>query len=84
MMPTILCDYCRFRRRGIPMKCDAYPDGVPNRFRYGEELHVDPTEGDHGIQFELAPDLPQPCHRIALRMVAAYREKQHQQASAED
>jgi hypothetical protein len=82
MMPTILCDYCRFRRPGIPMKCDAYPDGVPNRFRYGDELHVDAVDGDNGIQFELAPDLAEPCRRIALRMVARYREQQRKQASA--
>jgi hypothetical protein len=84
MRNVSLCDFCRFRRAGIPMTCEAFPDGVPDRFRFGHDVHIDPVEGDHGIQFELDPNLPEPCRRIAMRMVVAYREKQHQQASAED
>jgi hypothetical protein len=82
MRRVSLCDFCKFRRAGIPMTCEAYPDGVPDRFRFGHDVHVDSAEGDHGIQFELAADLPDSCRRIALRMVAAYREKQRRQASA--
>ena len=59
------------------MKCDAFPEGVPNQFRFGSDGHVDPVEGDHGIQFELAPDLPESSRRLALRLVEAHR-KWHQ------
>jgi hypothetical protein len=64
------------------MKCDAFPEGVPARFRFGEDGHVDPVEGDHGIQFELAADLPEPSRRVALRLVAAYRKRHLQQPSS--
>lgn len=32
--------------------CAAFPDGIPSRLRLGPELHFEPREGDHGIQFE--------------------------------
>jgi len=66
------------------MKCNAFPEGVPAPFRFGADGHVDPVQGDHGIQFEVAPDLPEPSRRLALRLVAAYREKHHQQTGAND
>jgi hypothetical protein len=32
--------------------CKAFPDGIPNVIAYGEDLHLEPFEGDNGIQFE--------------------------------
>lgn len=32
--------------------CDAFPDGIPSDIAYGDNAHLAPVEGDHGIQFE--------------------------------
>ena len=32
--------------------CMAFPDGIPADIAYGKNLHLEPIEGDHGIQFE--------------------------------
>jgi hypothetical protein len=34
--------------------CRAFPDGIPPAIAYGDDLHLKPVEGDHGIQFEEA------------------------------
>jgi hypothetical protein len=31
--------------------CDAYPDGIPTVFMYGDKVHTVPYPGDHGIRF---------------------------------
>jgi len=36
--------------------CAAYPTGIPDPIAYGDELHIEPYPGDHGIQY--APDSP--------------------------
>jgi hypothetical protein len=84
MKRSILCHYCRFRRPGIPMTCDAYPDGVPRRFRFGDEKHVKPAEGDHGIQFEMADDLPEPSRAVALMLVESVGETSGEQAPGKE
>ena len=32
--------------------CEAFPEGIPFEIAYGENLHLESVEGDHGIQFE--------------------------------
>lgn len=32
--------------------CAAFPDGIPKEIAYGNELHIQPYEGDNGIQYE--------------------------------
>lgn len=32
--------------------CAAFPEGIPDDIAYGENLHLDEVEGDHGITFE--------------------------------
>lgn len=32
--------------------CIAYPEGIPGEIAYGDELHITPHPGDHGIHFE--------------------------------
>jgi len=34
--------------------CDAFPGGIPDEIAYGEDLHLFPIKGDHGIVFEKA------------------------------
>ena len=33
--------------------CKAFPRGIPDNIAYGENLHLEPVEGDNGIQFEV-------------------------------
>jgi hypothetical protein len=58
------------------MKCDAFPDGVPDRFRFGDDMHVESVEGDHGIQFQLADGLPEASREIALDLVDTWKRAQ--------
>ena len=36
--------------------CDAFPNGIPQEIRDGTDLHTQPYDGDHGIQFEPVED----------------------------
>lgn len=35
--------------------CRAFPEGIPEDIAYGDNLHLEPVDGDHGIQFEQDP-----------------------------
>lgn len=37
--------------RGI-VTCKAFPDGIPDDIAYGDNLHLVPQKGDHGITYE--------------------------------
>jgi hypothetical protein len=32
--------------------CRAFPNGIPASIAYGDDRHLTPVEGDHGIQYE--------------------------------
>ena len=32
--------------------CTAFPDGIPDEISYGDNKHLSPYPGDHGIQYE--------------------------------
>jgi len=34
------------------LKCDAFPDGIPEGIVFGSIDHTQPTDGDNGIIFE--------------------------------
>ena len=34
--------------------CAAFPKGIPDEIAFGDDLHLEPVPGDHGIQFERA------------------------------
>jgi len=34
------------------VNCKAFPDGIPTEIAYGDNLHLEPFPGDHGIQYE--------------------------------
>jgi hypothetical protein len=76
MQRFTLCTFCKYRHYRKPT-CDAYPGGIPQRFLSGQSHHLEPAEGDHGIQFEERPDLPASCRRIVQRIREAHaRSKQ--------
>jgi hypothetical protein len=72
---------CKFLRRGLPWTCDAYPDGVPRRFALGHEMHAEPAEGDHGIQFQMREDVTKGEKDLAERMIADH--SRHKEAAQE-
>jgi hypothetical protein len=39
----------------ITIVCDAFPQGIPREILDGEDLHLEPVEGDRGVQFEADP-----------------------------
>ena len=57
MITTVQCVFCihYFMREG---RCKAYPDGIPKEILNGGVDHRLPYTGDHGIQLELKPGLP--------------------------
>jgi hypothetical protein len=34
------------------VKCEAFPDGIPDEIFFGENLHKEPYPGDKGLMFE--------------------------------
>jgi len=61
-----VCTYCRRYRitprrddqgNSLPSVCDAFPEGIPEEIWRGRNKHKVPHSGDHGIQFEPAPDV---------------------------
>jgi hypothetical protein len=46
------CVTCIHAAKGGSDACAAFPDGIPYEIRSGQEPHVDPYPGDHGIQYE--------------------------------
>ena len=55
ILPPI-CLECQHFRKGAPLSCDAYPDGIPNEILYSKVDHHIPYKGDHGIQFKEKPE----------------------------
>lgn len=36
--------------------CVAFPDGIPDFIAYGDDLHLTPVPGDHGVTYEKEDD----------------------------
>lgn len=59
------CAYCihldkRCNRPELlrPLRCAAFPDGIPHQIASGNLSHRKPVDGDHGIQFRSKFDEP--------------------------
>jgi len=52
------CAYCVYKNKDIT--CDAFPDGIPDEILDMEDDHLEPFEGDNGIQFEPRPSVVLP------------------------
>ena len=74
--------------------CAAFPDGIPGEISYGDNLHLRPYPGDHGIQYEkgqfvIDKQAPAPLQftrpdRIDLKGHPDFAEKWVQQRIIED
>lgn len=56
--PAPMCVHCqRFEEgmRGVPFRCEAYPDGIPEAIISQGADHRNPQPGDHGIRFLMKP-----------------------------
>jgi hypothetical protein len=47
-----ICLQCRHLAPDGPMKCTAFPRGIPNPILFMEHDHRQPYKGDHGIRYE--------------------------------
>ena len=55
-MTSIQCITCK-HYRGI-LTCEAFSDRIPAEIVTGEHDHAEAFEGDGGIRWEKAPDVP--------------------------
>ena len=53
--PEPMCMKCKyFSIRENTLRCDAFPEGIPDEIILGGVEHTKPYKGDNGIQFEKA------------------------------
>jgi hypothetical protein len=58
-----ICGFCiHLQKKG----CKAFPKGIPQEIYGGGNNHHKPFPGDHGIQFECAPEM-EPLTAVYLR-----------------
>ena len=54
---NVRCFHCRHIRSVMAMTCDAFPEEIPMQIWLGANRHSEPFPGDHGIQYELRPNV---------------------------
>lgn len=52
--PIIQCATCKHLRKD--KKCNAFPNGIPEKILIGKNDHKKPYPGDNGIQYEELKD----------------------------
>ena len=65
-----MCYNCKHQSAADPLKCDAFPAGIPRRILYSQFDHRKPFEGDRGILFD-PPDASIPVPPIDDEPTAA-------------
>jgi hypothetical protein len=53
-IPAPLCIFCRHLKEGS-IRCEAFPEGIPDDLLFVLHDHREPYPGDRGIRFELKP-----------------------------
>lgn len=56
-MQSMQCLWCKHKWDGV-LRCDAFPDGIPDEIVTGLHDHRKPFGGDGGIRYEPAEDAP--------------------------
>ena len=51
------CMFCKHYDKKRPGRCAAFTGLIPAKIILCEAEHLTPCDGDHGIQFELDPNL---------------------------
>ena len=47
------CIWCvHYKKKRHPLKCAAFPKGIPDAILDGSHDHTEPYEGDNGITYE--------------------------------
>jgi hypothetical protein len=46
-----ICHTCTYRHADL-FTCKAFPEGIPVEVLVGRFLHVDPYDGDNGVQYK--------------------------------
>jgi len=56
---TPLCYFCEhfFGQDQEPWTCAAFPNGIPEKFVYGGEYHLEAVKGDGGTVFKQSAEL---------------------------
>lgn len=49
------CFFCVYKRNGAV--CKAFPDGIPDDILWNRVSHINPFQGDQGIQYKRDPRL---------------------------
>jgi len=57
------CQTCVHRWASLS-QCNAFTDRIPEAILDGENKHMEPVEGDHGIQYEAVPKEVTPQERL--------------------
>ena len=60
------CDHFVGEGGNYDFVCEAFPEGIPSDFLWGEDWHVRPVEGDHGIQYTPMPKCGTCVHYTGL------------------
>ncbi|MCE5200439.1 hypothetical protein LLG39_15840 [bacterium] len=56
--PAPICLYCEHLVEGeYPLRCAAFPDGIPMAIIDNLADHRQPYEGDHGTRFKPKPEV---------------------------
>jgi hypothetical protein len=57
MLKFLICLYCRHYHGH--RKCQAFPNGIPQRYTLGPDRHLFPAGDDHGFQFSPTDEFEQ-------------------------
>lgn len=79
MHRTSLCAFCQYKKKRETERavagCSAF-DHIPREILLGQNEHLSPMEGDRGVVFKMADDLPQTVRLYVEERVARAKERE--------